>query len=195
MSDGDYIDMADDAFMALLKNMLKKSFDAAYKDDHFTSFYELTYKYMIARETTFESKNKFYSYLKRLTQIHFYQQIHNNHRRDKRMITESKAISGLITGHLQSGSTKGVMSQGFEFYGHPRFSDGGNAEKNFAVAHDLAMMLSRLSDDDRALIDLVSHDLKYTDIADRMGWKDNTTFTRIMRLKHKLREIWIEVYA
>jgi DNA-directed RNA polymerase specialized sigma24 family protein len=195
MSDGDYIDMADDAFMALLKNMLKKSFDAAYKDDHFTSFYELTYKYMIARETIFESKNKFYSYLKRLTQIHFYQQIHNNHRRDKRMITESKAVSGLITGHIQSGSTKAVMSQGFEFYGHPRFSDGGHTEKNFAIAHDLAMMLSRLSDDDRALIDLVSHDLKYTDIADLMGWKDNTTFTRIMRLKHKLREIWIEVYA
>ena len=195
MSDGDYIDMADDAFMALLKNMLKKSFDSAYKDDHFTSFYELTYKYMIARETIFESKNKFYSYLKRLTQIHFYQQIHNNHRRDKRMITESRALSGLVTGHLQSGSTKGVMAQGFEFYGHPRFSDGGNAENNFAVAHDLAMMLSHLSDDDKRLIDLVSHDLKYTDIADLMGWKDNTTFTRIMRLKHKLREIWIEVYA
>ena len=195
MNDGDHVDMADDAFMALLKNMLKKSFDSAYKDDHFTSFYELTYKYMIARETIFESKNKFYSYLKRLTQIHFYQQIHNNHRRDKRMITESRAVSGLITGHIQSGSTKAVMSQGFEFYGHPRFSDGGNAEIHFAVAHDLAMMLSHLSDDDRALIDLVSHDLKYTDIADRMGWKDNTTFTRIMRLKHKLREIWIEVYA
>lgn len=195
MTDGDYIDMADDGFMALLKNMLKKSFDAAYKDDHFTSFYELTYKYMIARETKFESKDRFYSYLKRLTQIHFYQQIHNNHRRDKRMITESRATSGLITGHLQSGSTKGVTAGGFEFYGHPRFSDGGKAENNFAVAHDLAMMLSKLSDDDKRLIDLVSHDLKYTDIADLMGWKDNTTFTRIMRLKHKLREIWIEGYA
>ncbi len=195
MTDGDHVDMADHDFMALLKNMIKKSFDSAYKDDHFTSFYELTYKYMIAKETVFESKNRFYSYLKRLTQIHFYQQIQNTHRRDKRMITESMAMSGLITGHAQSGSTKGLVLGGFEYYGHPRFSDGGNAEKNFAIAHDLAMMLSRLSDDDKQLIDLVSQDLKHRDIAKLMGWKDNTTFTRIMRLKHKLKEIWIEAYA
>ena len=195
MNDGDHVDMADDAFMALLKNMLKKSFDSAYKDDHFTSFYELTYKYMIAKETVFESKNRFYSYLKRLTQIHFYQQIHNNHRRDKRILTESHMFSGAINKHIQSGATGTFDNRNLDFYSQPIFSDGGNAEKNFAVAHDLAMMLSRLSDDDKQLIDLVSQDLKHRDIAKLMGWKDNTTFTRIMRLKHKLKEIWIEAYA
>lgn len=195
MNDGDHVDMADDSFMALLKNMLKKSFDSAYRDDHFTSFYELAYKYMIAKETVFESKNRFYSYLKRLAQIHFYHQIYNGHRRDKRILTESNMSNGLITKFAQSGATCGFDNRNLEFYSQPIFSDGGNAEKNFAIAHDLAMMLSRLSDDDKNLIDLVSQDLKHRDIAKLMGWKDNTTFTRIMRLKHKLKEIWIEAYA
>ena len=195
MTDGDHVDMADDAFMALLKNMIKKTFEAAYADDYFTAFYELVYRYMIAKETQFENKDRFFSYLKRLTQIHFYHQVYNGHRRDKRMLTESHMFNSTINKHIQSGATGRFDNRNLEFYSQPIFSDGGNAEKNFAIASDLAMMLSRLSDDDKQLIDLVSQDLKHRDIAKLMGWKDNTTFTRIMRLKHKLKEIWIEAYA
>jgi DNA-directed RNA polymerase specialized sigma24 family protein len=63
------------------------------------------------------------------------------------------------------------------------------------IAHDLDMMLSHLAPDERHLIDLVSQGLRHIDVARLMGWKDNTTFVKIKRLRDKIKGIWIEGYA
>ena len=196
MNDGDHVDMADPDFIEMLESMIRKRFDRAYTDDHLTSFYLLLDRYLINRRDdieapNFRAKHYFYGYLKRLAQIHFYHEIHNGYRKDKWLITERQLIASKMRRAEQHGgsSTDYIDTQ----LGSLRPTDSG--EESFIIAHDLDMMLSHLAPDERHLIDLVSQGLRHIDVARLMGWKDNTTFVKIKRLRDKIKGIWIEGYA
>ena len=196
MSDGDHVDMADPDFIQMLESMIRKRFDRSYTDDHLTSFYLLVDKYLINRcddipPTDFKTKHYFYGYLKRLAQIHFYHEIHNKFRKDKWLITERQMVANRMRRAEQHGGSSSdyIDAQ----LGSLRPTDSG--EEGFMIAHDLDLMLSHLPPDERQLIDLVSQGLRHIDVAQLMGWKDNTTFVKIKRLRDKIKGIWIEGYA